>query len=134
MRRGEVWEAELRPRSGSEQSGRRPVLVISNDGFNEISTWRSVVVPCSTSDKQRARGPSAVPLKKGAGGLRKGSVVLCHQITTLDRESSQVAGAPSMPTRWRPSSGGSAPRSISDELEENDVLRSRRHAPATFSA
>lgn len=87
MRRGEIWEAELRPRSGSEQSGRRPVLVISNDGFNEIATWRSiVVVPCSTSDKQRARGPTAVALKRGAGGLRKGSVALCHQITTIDRD------------------------------------------------
>jgi mRNA interferase MazF len=87
MRRGEIWEAELRPRSGSEQSGRRPVLVISNDGFNEIEAWRSVVVvPFSTSDKQRARGPTAVPLKKGAGGLRKGSVAVCHQVTTLDRD------------------------------------------------
>jgi len=93
MRRGEIWEAELRPRSGSEQSGRRPVLVISNDGFNEIETWRSVVVvPCSTSDKQRARGPTAVALKKGAGGLRKGSVVVCHQVTTLDRAK--------LVTRW----------------------------------
>jgi mRNA-degrading endonuclease toxin of MazEF toxin-antitoxin module len=62
------------------------VLVISNDGFNEIEAWRSVVViPCSTSDKQRARGPTAVPLKKGAGGLRKPSVAVCHQVTTLDR-------------------------------------------------
>ncbi len=87
MRRGEIWEAELRSRFGSEQSGRRPVLVISNDGFNEIATWRSiVVVPCSTSDKQRARGPTAVTLKRGAGGLRKGSVALCHQITTIDRD------------------------------------------------
>jgi len=93
MRRGEIWEAELRPRSGSEQSGRRPVLVISNDGFNEIEAWRSVVVvPCSTSDKQRARGPTAVPLKKGAGGLRKGSVAVCHQVTTLDRDK--------LVTRW----------------------------------
>lgn len=86
MRRGEIWEAELQPRSGSEQSGRRPVLVISNDGFNSVEAWRSVVVvPCSTSDKQRARGPTAIPLKKGAGGLRKSSVAVCHQITTLDR-------------------------------------------------
>ena len=86
MRRGEIWEADLRPRSGSEQSGRRPVLVVSSDGFNEIESWRSVVVvPCSTSDKQRARGPTAVPLKKGAGGLRKSSVAVCHQLTTLDR-------------------------------------------------
>jgi len=62
------------------------VVVLSNDGFNAIPTWRSVVVvPCSTSDKQRARGPTAVALKRGAGGLRKGSVALCHQITTVDR-------------------------------------------------
>ena len=93
MRRGEIWEAHLAPRSGSEQNGRRPVLVISSDGFNEIESWRSVtVVPCSTSDKQRARGPSAVALKKGAGGLKKGSVALCHQLTTLDRAK--------LVTRW----------------------------------
>lgn len=93
MRRGEVWEADLKPRSGSEQSGRRPVIVLSNDGFNAIESWHSViVVPCSTSDRQRARGPTAVPLKKGVGGLRKGSVALCHQLTTLDRDK--------LVTRW----------------------------------
>jgi mRNA interferase MazF len=86
VRRGEVWEAQVEPRSGSEQRGLRPVVVLSTDGFNAIPTWQSVVVvPCSTSANQRARGPSAVPLAKGAGGLRKPSVALCHQITTLDR-------------------------------------------------
>jgi len=59
---------------------------MSNDGFNEIDAWRSViVVPCFMSDKQRARGPTAVALKKGAGGLRKSSVAVCHQLTTIDR-------------------------------------------------
>ena len=31
------------------------------------------------------RGPSAVLLRRGTAGLRKDSVVLCHQVTTLDR-------------------------------------------------
>lgn len=40
MRRGEVYRAELRPRSGSEQRGVRPVIVLSTDALNRISTWR----------------------------------------------------------------------------------------------
>jgi mRNA-degrading endonuclease toxin of MazEF toxin-antitoxin module len=86
VKRGEVYWAALAPRSGAEQSGRRPVIVVSHDGFNETPTWRSViVVPVSTSDGQAHRGPTAVPLATGAGGLRTASVALCHQVTTLDR-------------------------------------------------
>jgi mRNA interferase MazF len=81
-----VYWAELAPRSGSEQAGRRPVIVVSHDGFNEVPTWRSViVVPVSTSQAQARRGPTAVLLDSGAGGLRAQSVALCHQVTTLDR-------------------------------------------------
>lgn len=84
MRRGEVYWAELEPRSGSEQRGRRPVVVVSHDGFNAIPTWRSVVVvPLSTSTART--GPTAIGLPAGAGGLGKASVALCHQVTTLDR-------------------------------------------------
>ena len=86
MRRGEVYWAELAPRSGAEQSGRRPVIVVSHDGFNEVPTWRSViVVPVSTSGTQARRGPTAVPLASGVGGLRAASVALCHHVITLDR-------------------------------------------------
>lgn len=86
MRRGEVWSADLVPRSGSEQRGRRPVIVLSHDGFNEDPRWRSIiVVPVSTSAKQARRGPTAVLLSAGEGGLREASVALCHQVTTLDR-------------------------------------------------
>lgn len=84
MRRGEVYWAELEPRSGSEQRGRRPVVVVSHDGFNSIPTWRSVVVvPLSTSTIRT--GPTAIALTSGAGGLTKASIALCHQVTTLDR-------------------------------------------------
>jgi mRNA interferase MazF len=86
MMRGEVYWAQLTPRSGSEQQGRRPVIIVSHDGFNQVPTWRSViVVPISTSEAQSKRGPTAVGLARGAGGLPKQSVAICHQVTTLDR-------------------------------------------------
>jgi mRNA interferase MazF len=81
-----VYWADLAPRSGAEQAGRRPVIVVSHDGFNEVPTWRSViVVPVSTSEAQARRGPTAVLLASGAAGLRTQSVALCHRVTTLDR-------------------------------------------------
>ncbi|MBC7901688.1 MAG: type II toxin-antitoxin system PemK/MazF family toxin [Saprospiraceae bacterium] len=86
MKRGDVFVAELFPRSGSEQSGRRPVIVISHNSFNSNVNWRSIiVVPLSTSANQARRGPTAVILKAGESGLSKDSVALCHQVTTLDR-------------------------------------------------
>jgi mRNA interferase MazF len=86
MKRGEVYWADLAPRSGSEQQGRRPVIVISHDAFNQTQGWRSIiVVPLSTSVGQAGRGPSAVLLSEGTAGLGKDSVALCHQVTTLDR-------------------------------------------------
>lgn len=86
MNRGEVWWANLAPRSGSEQRGRRPVIVVSHDAFNRTASWLSViVVPLSTSTMQSRRGPTAVGLPRGAGGLKKESTALCHQVTTLDR-------------------------------------------------
>jgi len=86
MKRGEVYWADLVPRSGSEQSGRRPVLVVSHDGFNQTPGWKSItVVPITTSASQGKRGPTVVELPGGAGDLSKTSIVICHQATTLDR-------------------------------------------------
>jgi mRNA interferase MazF len=86
LKRGEVYWADLAPRSGSEQQGRRPVVIVSRDGFNQTPGWRSlIVVPLSTSATQRKRGLTAISLPQGAAGLRKESTALCHQVTTLDR-------------------------------------------------
>lgn len=87
MKRGEVFWADLKPRSGAEQRGCRPVIIVSNDGFNLAPSWGSViVVPVSTSDVQARRAPTAVSLPAGAAGLPRASVALCHQVTTLDRK------------------------------------------------
>jgi mRNA interferase MazF len=86
VKRGEVHWARLVTRSGSEQQGDRPVVIVSTDAFNGAPGWRSlIVVPISSSSSQRRRGPTAVPLPKGTGGLAEDSVALCHQVTTLDR-------------------------------------------------
>ena len=86
MRRGEIYRADLNPRTGSEQSGRRPVVVVSRDALNQVPTWRSVnVVPLSTSGRQARRGLTTIVLQRGTAGLVEDSVALCHQVTTLDR-------------------------------------------------
>jgi mRNA-degrading endonuclease toxin of MazEF toxin-antitoxin module len=86
MKRGEVYWADLAPRSGSEQTGRRPVIVISHDGFNETPGWRSIiVVPISTSASQGRRAPTVVDISTAGSGLMKTSFAVCHQVTTLDR-------------------------------------------------
>jgi mRNA interferase MazF len=81
-----VWWVDVAPRPESEQGGRRPVVVVSSDAFNAVSTWRSVViVPLTTSDRQLRLGPSAINVPARAANLPSASVALCHQITTLDR-------------------------------------------------
>ena len=91
MKRGEVWIAVLEPRSGSEQSGRRPVIIVSHDSFNTTQTWRSIiVVPVSTSVNQARRSDTSIPVFQGEGGLTEDSVALCHQVTTLDRSKLQI--------------------------------------------
>jgi mRNA interferase MazF len=86
MKRGEVYWAELAPRSSSEQAGRRPVIVVSHDGFNETPNWRSIiVVPMTTSKSQAKRGPTAIEIPAGSSGLARNGIAVCHQVTTLDR-------------------------------------------------
>jgi mRNA-degrading endonuclease toxin of MazEF toxin-antitoxin module len=86
MKRGDVYWADLIPRSGSEPTGRRPVVLMSHDGFTQNPGWRSIiVVPISTSISQGKRGPTVVEIPGGVAGLSKARVAVCHQVTTLDR-------------------------------------------------
>jgi mRNA interferase MazF len=86
MKRGDVFWAELTPRSGSEQSGSRPVIIVSHNGFNQTSNWRSItVVPVSTSGRQEKRALTVLPLPKDTAALAQARSAVCHQVTTLDR-------------------------------------------------
>ena len=77
--RGDVVWAELDPTQGHEQSGRRPVVVLSHDVFNERS---GTVIACAlTSQAPRAGFPLTLELT--GAKLPKRSWVKISQIRTL---------------------------------------------------
>jgi len=80
--RGDVRWADLNPTLGREQSGQRPVLVLSHNIFNERSG--TVIAMAITSQEQRAKFPLTHELSKA--GLPKQSWVKISQIRTLSTE------------------------------------------------
>lgn len=77
--RGEIRWADLNPVRGREQAGLRPVLILSQDVFNERSG--TVIAVALTSQPQRAGFPLTLELH--ARGLPKKSWVKISQIRTL---------------------------------------------------
>ncbi len=87
MVRGDICFVDLQPRSGSEQGGRRPCIVVSTDAFNKARAWRSItVVPLTTSERWQTSSPTSILCTVGQFGLPKSCAALAHQITTIDRE------------------------------------------------
>lgn len=84
IRRGDIWWCDLGPVLGSAPAGRRPVLVISADGFN-ASNLRTVVAAAMTTNVDRAKRPANVLLEKGTAGLARDSVVMTTHLRTLDK-------------------------------------------------
>jgi mRNA interferase MazF len=72
----------LSPVRGSEQAGRRPVLVLSQDVFNERSG--TVIAVALTSQPQAAGFP--LTLELSMAGLPKKSWVKISQVRTLSTE------------------------------------------------
>lgn len=77
--RGDIVWANLDPTLGNEQSGKRPVLILSHNVFNEISG--TVIAVALTSNEQRAGFP--LTLKLSSEKLPKKSWVKISQIRTL---------------------------------------------------
>ncbi len=80
--RGEIRWADLNPTRGREQGGTRPVVIISQDVFNERSG--TVIVMAVTSQSQRAGFP--LTLEMECPKLPKRSWVKISQIRTLSVE------------------------------------------------
>jgi mRNA interferase MazF len=89
--RGDIRWADLNPVRGHEQAGRRPVLVLSHDIFNERSG--TVIALAMTSQEPRAVFP--LTLESRASGLTKRSWIKISQVRTLsvDRIGRRLARA-----------------------------------------
>lgn len=80
--RGEVRWADLNPGRGREQTGLRPVIILSHDVFNENSG--TVIAIAVTSQLQKAGFPLTLELK--TGNFPKRSWAKISQIRTLSTE------------------------------------------------
>ena len=80
--RGDIRWADLNPVRGREQAGLRPVLILSQDVFNERSG--TVIAIAITSQPQRAGFPLTLELT--SRNLPKRSWVKISQIRTLSVE------------------------------------------------
>ena len=79
--RGEIYLAELDKGIGSEQKGRRPVMIIQNNVGNKHSP--TVVVAAITSRMGKHNLPTHVRLS--SSNLAKDSMVMLEQIRTIDK-------------------------------------------------
>lgn len=82
MKRGDIYMAQLEPVIGSEQGGRRPVVIIQNNQGN-LHAPTVIAVPLTGSPKPDL--PTHALLPMGEGGLWRDSIALCEQVRTLEK-------------------------------------------------
>ncbi len=77
VKQGDIIKVNFDPRSGHEQAGYRPALVVSADIFN-TKTKLAIVCPITNTDNHF---PLHVPLDERTSTT---GVVLCEHVRTLD--------------------------------------------------
>lgn len=79
----EVWFAELDPVLGTEQAGRRPVVVLSREAFNRARRELAVIVPLTSTDTGIRLHLAIDPPE---GGLRGRSFAMPDMIRSVSHE------------------------------------------------
>lgn len=79
-----IFQANLDPVTGSEQRGTRPVLVVSDDNYNQLMPIVTVL-PLTSRKPGRQIYPNEVILPKGTAGLTDESIIMSHQIRTISK-------------------------------------------------
>ncbi len=79
MRRGDIYLVSLDPSAGHEQSGSRPVLIVSPVEFNE-ATRLPVILPITNGGDFARHLRFSVPLT----GIKTTGIVRCDQPRVID--------------------------------------------------
>ena len=82
MNQGEIWQADLSPVKGSEQTGFRPVVIISGNLLNRYMPV-VIAVPLTTKIKNYKGNPVLVPSK--TNGLAHESEMMVFHIRSISK-------------------------------------------------
>lgn len=85
--RGEIWWAQLgniNDTVGSEKSGTRPVVVLTNNHHNNSKSTLITIAPMTSQTKRVCAYDLLI--KQGESNLRKEGKICCDQIRTIDKE------------------------------------------------
>lgn len=83
MLQGEIWHANLNPTKGSEQSGFRPVVVISG---NMLNKYLNIVICCPLTSKVKNYKGNTVLEPNSENNLKSLSEILTFHIRSVSKE------------------------------------------------
>ncbi len=83
MKKGELWMADLNPKRGKEQSGLRPVVIISGNAMNDHF---DLVITCPLSSKMKNFIGDVVLSPSKSNGLKVKSELLLLHVRSIAKD------------------------------------------------
>lgn len=83
MRQGDIWFADLNPTKGSEQSGKRPVVIVSGDTLNDALP---IVIAVPITSKIKSYPTCVLLLASKMNGLKNDSEAVPFQIRAIAKK------------------------------------------------
>jgi len=90
IKQGDIIKFNFNPTLGSEQSGYRPALVVSNEVYN-VNTGFLIVLPITSTNNEF---PLHIPLDSRT---KTNGYILCEHIKSIDRNARKVRYIESLP-------------------------------------
>ena len=83
MRQGEIWMSDLNPVTGPEQSGRRPVVILSGNLMNKFLKV-VITAPLTSKIKNYQGNPVLEPSPRN--GLKSSSELMVFHIRSVSKD------------------------------------------------